>query len=476
MGQVVLKDINKFYDSVHAVKDVNLQIRDKEFVVFVGPSGCGKTTTLRMIAGLEAISSGDISIDGQVVNDLAPMDRDIAMVFQNYALYPHMSVYDNMAFGLKMRKFAKAEIGKRVKEAADILGIGELLKRKPRQLSGGQRQRVALGRAIVRHPRVFLFDEPLSNLDAKLRVQMRVELKKLHQRLGTTAIYVTHDQVEAMTLGDRVVVMKDGLVQQVGEPLELYNQPANKFVAGFIGSPAMNFATVTMADGNGRITAKNAGLEIEVPGPHAERLRGHVGQQLTHRHPAGGPARGRRRRSGRADVPLQGRGGGAAGLGDPARRARRRRHHGGRRRSDHARQGQEQLRLAVNPDRAALLRRRDRVGGLRCDGVRLAPGSARPVVLNCRDIGTTARGVGPHGTHQPRDRAAGAGPGDLLRRAAHRPRADPRAGQARTPHTWADYINVGMEHGSFDMAGPGRVHARPGRRRPDPTPATARRR
>jgi multiple sugar transport system ATP-binding protein len=281
MGQVVLKDINKFYDSVHAVKDFNLQIRDKEFVVFVGPSGCGKTTTLRMIAGLEAISAGDISIDGQVINDLAPMDRDIAMVSQNYALYPHMSVYDNMAFGLKMRKFAKAEIGKRVKEAADILGIGELLKRKPRQLSGGQRQRVALGRAIVRHPRVFLFDEPLSNLDAKLRVQMRVELKKLHLRLGTTAIYVTHDQVEAMTLGDRVVVMKDGLIQQVGDPLELYDQPANKFVAGFIGSPAMNFATVTMVDGNGRITAKNAGLEIELPGAHADRLRGHVGRQLT---------------------------------------------------------------------------------------------------------------------------------------------------------------------------------------------------
>ncbi len=281
MGQVVLKDINKFYDSVHAVKDFNLQIRDKEFVVFVGPSGCGKTTTLRMIAGLEAISSGDISIDGQVVNELAPMDRDIAMVFQNYALYPHMSVFDNMAFGLKMRKFAKAEIRKRVNEAADILGIGELLKRKPRQLSGGQRQRVALGRAIVRHPRVFLFDEPLSNLDAKLRVQMRVELKKLHLRLGTTAIYVTHDQVEAMTLGDRVVVMKDGVVQQVGDPLELYNEPANKFVAGFIGSPAMNFATVTMVDGNGRLTAKSSGLEIEVPGPHADRLRGHVGQQLT---------------------------------------------------------------------------------------------------------------------------------------------------------------------------------------------------
>jgi multiple sugar transport system ATP-binding protein len=234
-----------------------------------------------MIAGLEAISGGNISIDGTVVNDLAPMDRDIAMVFQNYALYPHMSVFDNMAFGLKMRKFPKAEIRKRVAEAAEILGIGEYLKRKPRQLSGGQRQRVALGRAIVRHPRVFLFDEPLSNLDAKLRVQMRVELKKLHQRLGTTAVYVTHDQVEAMTLGDRVVVMKDGVVQQVGEPLELYNTPANRFVAGFIGSPAMNFATVTMANGDGRMTAKNAGFELEVPPAHVDRLKGHVGREVT---------------------------------------------------------------------------------------------------------------------------------------------------------------------------------------------------
>jgi multiple sugar transport system ATP-binding protein len=281
MGQVVLKGINKFYDSVHAVKDVNLQIRDKEFVVFVGPSGCGKTTTLRMIAGLEAISAGEISIDGNVVNDLAPMDRDIAMVFQNYALYPHMSVYDNMAFGLKMRKFEKAEIEKRVREAADILGIGDLLKRKPRQLSGGQRQRVALGRAIVRHPRVFLFDEPLSNLDAKLRVQMRVELKKLHLRLGTTAIYVTHDQVEAMTLGDRVVVMKDAVVQQVGEPLELYNTPANKFVAGFIGSPAMNFANVTVTEANGSLLAQNKGLSLKLPAEMAQRLRGYVGREVT---------------------------------------------------------------------------------------------------------------------------------------------------------------------------------------------------
>jgi multiple sugar transport system ATP-binding protein len=281
MGQVVLKGINKFYDSVHAVKDVNLQIRDKEFVVFVGPSGCGKTTTLRMIAGLEAISSGDISIDGNVINALAPMDRDIAMVFQNYALYPHMSVRDNMAFGLKMRKFERGEIDKRVREAANILDIGKLLDRKPRQLSGGQRQRVALGRAIVRHPRVFLFDEPLSNLDAKLRVQMRVELKKLHLRLGTTAIYVTHDQVEAMTLGDRVVVMRDGVVQQVGEPLELYNQPANRFVAGFIGSPAMNFAAVTVTESNGSLIAESSGLRIKLPDETARRLRGQAGREIT---------------------------------------------------------------------------------------------------------------------------------------------------------------------------------------------------
>src|SRR5262244_467260 len=280
MGQVVLRGINKFYDTVHAVKDVSLQIRDKEFVVLVGPSGCGKTTTLRMIAGLEAISSGDISIDGNVVNELAPMDRDIAMVFQNYALYPHMSVRDNMAFGLKMRKFERGEIDKRVREAAEILGIGQLLDRKPRQLSGGQRQRVALGRAIVRHPRVFLFDEPLSNLDAKLRVQMRVELKKLHLRLGTTAIYVTHDQVEAMTLGDRVVVMRDGVVQQVCEPLELYNQPANRFVAGFIGSPAMNFAAVTVTASNEEIWARNGAMQIKVPDDTAQRLRGHVGREV----------------------------------------------------------------------------------------------------------------------------------------------------------------------------------------------------
>ena len=297
MAQVLLKDLNKKYDEVHAVKDVNLHIRDKEFMVLVGPSGCGKSTTLRMVAGLEEITAGEIAIGDRVVNDLPPKDRDIAMVFQNYALYPHMSVYDNMAFGLKMRKFAKAEIEKRVKDAAQILGIQELLKRKPRQLSGGQRQRVAVGRAIVRHPQVFLFDEPLSNLDAKLRVQMRVELKKLHDRLETTAIYVTHDQVEAMTLGDRVVVMKDGWIQQVGEPLELYGTPANKFVAGFIGSPAMNFVDVTINEVNGALVADGTGPaagRAARPGRRAEAVQGPA------RHP-GRAARGRphgdRRRS-----------------------------------------------------------------------------------------------------------------------------------------------------------------------------------
>src|SRR6202165_977668 len=242
MAQVLIRSLHKMYDEVHAVKDVNLEIRDKEFLVLVGPSGCGKTTTLRMVAGLESITSGEVLIGDTEVNELPPMDRNIAMVFQNYALYPHMSVYDNMAFGLKMRKFDRAEIGKRVQQAAEILGMQDYLERKPRQLSGGQRQRVALGRAIVRHPQVFLFDEPLSNLDAKLRVQMRVELQQLHLRLGTTAIYVPHDQVEAMTLGDRVVVMKDGWVQQVGEPLELYNNPVNRFVGGLPCSPVRESA------------------------------------------------------------------------------------------------------------------------------------------------------------------------------------------------------------------------------------------
>jgi multiple sugar transport system ATP-binding protein len=276
MASVSIRELNKKYDNgFHAVKDVNLEIRDKEFMVLVGPSGCGKTTTLRMVAGLEEITSGEIRIGERVINDLPPMDRDIAMVFQNYALYPHKTVFDNMAFGLQMRGYSKEEVGKRVKEAADILGIEMLLERKPRQLSGGQRQRVAVGRAIVRHPQVFLFDEPLSNLDAKLRVQMRVELKRLHERLETTAIYVTHDQVEAMTLGTRVVVMKDGRVQQVGEPLELYGRPANKFVAGFIGSPAMNFVDVSIS-GDG-LRAEAEGLRLQIP----ERLRAHGGKRLT---------------------------------------------------------------------------------------------------------------------------------------------------------------------------------------------------
>ncbi|MEZ5818055.1 MAG: sn-glycerol-3-phosphate ABC transporter ATP-binding protein UgpC [Hyphomicrobiaceae bacterium] len=281
MANVSIREVHKRYDDFHAVKGVSLEIKDKEFLVLVGPSGCGKTTTLRMVAGLESITQGDILIGDTIVNELPPMDRDIAMVFQNYALYPHMSVYDNMAFGLKMRKFEKPEIKKRVEAAAEILGIRDHLTRKPRQLSGGQRQRVALGRAIVRNPQVFLFDEPLSNLDAKLRVQMRVEIKKLHQRLATTSIYVTHDQVEAMTLGDRVVVMKDGLIQQVGEPLELYNNPANKYVAGFIGSPAMNFADVTIRAVGDRLVAENSAMRIAVPDAMKARLAGHAGKPAT---------------------------------------------------------------------------------------------------------------------------------------------------------------------------------------------------
>jgi multiple sugar transport system ATP-binding protein len=280
MAQVLIRNLNKMYGDVHAVRDVNLDIRDKEFVVLVGPSGCGKTSTLRMVAGLESITSGEVLIGDTVVNELPPMDRDIAMVFQNYALYPHMSVYDNMAFGLRMRKFSRDEIDKRVRDAADILGIQDYLKRKPRQLSGGQRQRVALGRAIVRHPQVFLFDEPLSNLDAQLRVQMRVELKRIHDRLGTTAIYVTHDQVEAMTLGDRVVVMKDGIVQQAGEPLELYGNPANRFVAGFIGSPAMNFLSANVTGANGGLSVSNGAIHIGVPPDKLDRLRPYTGRQV----------------------------------------------------------------------------------------------------------------------------------------------------------------------------------------------------
>jgi multiple sugar transport system ATP-binding protein len=252
MARVELREVTKLYDnSVVAVNRANISIQDKEFVVLVGPSGCGKSTTLRMVAGLEEISSGEVYIGDRIVNDVAPKDRDIAMVFQNYALYPHMTVYENMAFGLKLRKYPKAEIDQRVREAARILSIEEFLDRKPKALSGGQRQRVAVGRAIVRKPQVFLFDEPLSNLDAKLRVQMRTEISKLHTRLETTMIYVTHDQVEAMTMGDRIVVMKDGNIHQIDTPLNLYNHPKNKFVAGFIGSPAMNFITGIVAQENG---------------------------------------------------------------------------------------------------------------------------------------------------------------------------------------------------------------------------------
>ena len=263
MGQVTLKDICKIYDGdVKAVQDVNLIVEDKEFVVMVGPSGCGKTTTLRMIAGLEEISSGELYIAGKLVNDVPPKDRNIAMVFQNYALYPHMSVYENMAFGLKLRKFPKSEIDKRVQEAAEILDLKEFLQRKPKQLSGGQRQRVAVGRAIVRKPEVFLFDEPLSNLDAKLRVQMRAELSKLHTKLQATIVYVTHDQVEAMTMGDRICVMNHGAVQQVNKPLNVYSHPINKFVAGFIGTPPMNFINVNVENKNRDVFLNEGSFEI----------------------------------------------------------------------------------------------------------------------------------------------------------------------------------------------------------------------
>jgi multiple sugar transport system ATP-binding protein len=250
LASILLKNLHKRYENgFHAVNDVNLEVAHGELLVLVGPSGCGKSTTLRLLAGLEEISSGEVSIGDRLVNDLAPADRNIAMVFQNYALYPHMTVRENMAFGLKMRKMPADEINQRVVNAAEILTITDLLDRRPREMSGGQRQRVALGRAIVRDPDVFLFDEPLSNLDAKLRVQMRTEISRLHQRLGATMVYVTHDQVEAMTLGDRIVVMRDGVIQQVAGPLELYNHPLNQFVAGFIGSPAMNFFKGQLKDG-----------------------------------------------------------------------------------------------------------------------------------------------------------------------------------------------------------------------------------
>ncbi|MFT4150258.1 MAG: sn-glycerol-3-phosphate ABC transporter ATP-binding protein UgpC, partial [Paracoccaceae bacterium] len=273
MASVTIRNVKKSYGAVNVVHGVNIDIQDGEFMVLVGPSGCGKSTTMRMVAGLETITSGEILIGDRVVNDLAPKDRDIAMVFQNYALYPHMTVFENMAFGLKMAKVDKAEIDRRVRDAAGILNLASYLDRKPGQLSGGQRQRVALGRALVRNPQVFLFDEPLSNLDAKLRGQMRVEIKKLQSRLGTTSIYVTHDQVEAMTLGDRVVVMRDGYVQQIGTPLELYHKPVNRFVAGFLGSPAMNFVETELLDEAGEMVAKAEGFRLALPKEAAEKLK-----------------------------------------------------------------------------------------------------------------------------------------------------------------------------------------------------------
>jgi multiple sugar transport system ATP-binding protein len=283
MAEVSCRKVVKEYDGgVQAVKGIDLDIADHEFVVLVGPSGCGKSTTLRMIAGLEEITAGEIWIGGDVVNDVPPRDRDIAMVFQNYALYPHMSVFDTMAFGLKLRKFPKEEIKRRVDEAARILDIGMLLERKPRALSGGQRQRVAMGRAIVRNPKVFLFDEPLSNLDAKLRVQMRTEIKKVHQTVKTTTVYVTHDQVEAMTLADRVVVMNHGVIEQVGTPQELYHHPVSRFVAGFIGSPAMNFlpCRIEEAAGGGLSVRVNDAISIKVPLARTERYAKHKGKPM----------------------------------------------------------------------------------------------------------------------------------------------------------------------------------------------------
>ena len=273
MASLSLQHIDKTYpNGFKAVKDFNLEIADKEFIIFVGPSGCGKSTTLRMVAGLEDITGGEFKIDGKLMNDVEPKDRDIAMVFQNYALYPHMTVYDNMAFGLKLRKVPKDQIDKAVKDAAKILDLDKLLDRKPKALSGGQRQRVAMGRAIVRNPKVFLMDEPLSNLDAKLRVQMRTEISKLHQRLGATIIYVTHDQTEAMTLGTRIVVMKDGVVQQIDTPQNLYDHPCNEFVAGFIGSPQMNFMDAQVKVNGGKVTLTVGDHKLEVPADKAKAI------------------------------------------------------------------------------------------------------------------------------------------------------------------------------------------------------------
>ncbi len=280
MASVTYDHVYKRFGDVVAVNDLNIQIEDKEFLVFVGPSGCGKTTSLRLLAGLEEISDGQILIGDRVVNDVPPKDRDIAMVFQSYALYPHMTVYDNMAFGLKLRKTPKSEIDTRVKEAATILDIEHLLDRKPKQLSGGQRQRVAVGRAIVREPAVFLFDEPLSNLDAKLRVQTRAQLTKLHQRLQTTFIYVTHDQVEAMTMASRIAVMKDGILQQIDTPQNLYDHPNNVFVGGFIGSPSMNFFDATLVESDGKLEVNTGGFRLTVPEEKAAQWRPHKGQEV----------------------------------------------------------------------------------------------------------------------------------------------------------------------------------------------------
>ena len=281
MAHVSLRNVVKAYDTFRVVHGIDLEIADHEFVVLVGPSGCGKSTTLRMIAGLEAITSGEIHIGGAVVNDMPPRDRDIAMVFQNYALYPHMSVFDNMAFGLKLRRFDRGEIKQRVDRAAQILDIAPLLARKPKALSGGQRQRVAMGRALVRNPKVFLFDEPLSNLDAKLRGQMRTEIKKVHQIVPTTTVYVTHDQIEAMTLADRVVVMNAGRIEQVGPPQELYHRPVSRFVAGFIGSPGMNFLPVEVAgDGRGLALRLADGTVLPVPPARTGRYAPYVGQAM----------------------------------------------------------------------------------------------------------------------------------------------------------------------------------------------------
>jgi len=280
MASVTYEHVTKRFGDVVAVNDLNIHIPDKEFLVFVGPSGCGKTTSLRLLAGLEEVSEGNIYIGDRLVNDVPPKDRDIAMVFQSYALYPHMSVYDNMAFGLKLRKTPKKEIDRRVHEAAQILGIENLLDRKPKQLSGGQRQRVAVGRAIVREPRVFLMDEPLSNLDAKLRVQARAEISKLYLRLGTTFIYVTHDQVEAMTMGTRIAVMKDGVLQQIDSPQVLYDTPTNVFVAGFMGSPSMNFMDATVIEKDGKVAIDCTDFVLEVPDEREEVYRPYVGKEV----------------------------------------------------------------------------------------------------------------------------------------------------------------------------------------------------